>query len=99
MKRVFISHPFAGDPERNRKEVEKICKEIVATHEEIIPISPLHMFSFFKVEAENYREEIMSICFDLIDFCDEVWIYGESKGCRREWEYAVKKNKEVVKKY
>jgi len=29
-KKVFVSHPFAGDPEGNRVKVDKICKQLEA---------------------------------------------------------------------
>jgi len=38
------------------------------------------------------------VCFRLIDLCDEVWVYGDSEGCKGEAEYAQRAGK-VVKKY
>jgi hypothetical protein len=91
-KYAFISHPFANDPEGNRKKVDKICKYWVKKG--VIPISPLHLFSFY--EDDNAREDIMNICYKLIDLSDVVFIYGDSKGCRLEREYAEKIGKEVL---
>ena len=84
MKRVFISHPFSSDPEGNRVRVDIICHDLVK--QGILPISPLHLFSF--MENDDNREEILQVCYRLIDICDEVWIYGDSEGCRMELEYA-----------
>ena len=94
MKRVFISHPFASDPEGNRVRVDIICHDLVK--QGILPISPLHLFSF--MEDDLQREEILQVCFRLIDICDEVWIYGDSEGCKREAEYARRAGK-VVRMY
>lgn len=60
-----------------------------------MPISPIHMFSYFEIEDEKYREEIMKICYHLIDICDEVWVFGISEGCLKEIEYAWKIGKPV----
>ena len=99
MKRVFISHEFKSNPEENFKEVEKICDYIVKYEKGILPISPLHLFSFFDEEKGHYRESIMEMCFRMIDNCDEVWVYGQSSGCQREKRYAKNHGIKVVKKY
>lgn len=90
-KYVFISHPYSDNPEKNLKKVDKICK--YWEKKNIIPVSPLHLFSFY--EHDNAREEIMKICFDLIEICDAIYVYGNSEGCRREREYAEKIGKPV----
>jgi len=92
MKRVFISHPYKDDPKGNKKRVDTICREL-AEKDDILPISPLHLFSF--MEDDDNREEILRVCFRLIDICDEVWIYGDSEGCRREAQYAKSVGKPV----
>ncbi len=94
MKKVFISHPLAGDMEGNREKVDKICRYIVG--QGLLPISPLHLFSFIDRKNEEIRKEIMEVCYKLIDISDEVWIYGDSKGCRMEREYAELKGKVVI---
>ena len=85
MKRIFISHPYKDDPKGNKKLVDTICREL-EERDDILPISPLHLFSF--MENDDKREEILQVCFRLIDICDEVWVYGDSEGCRREVKYA-----------
>jgi len=95
VKRVFISHPYKDDPKGNKKRVDTICREL-AERGDILPISPLHLFSF--MEDDLQREEILQVCFRLIDICDEVWVYGDSEGCRKEAEYARRAGK-VVRMY
>ena len=94
-KRVFVSHPYADNPERNKAKVNVICKNLVK--EGYLPISPLHLFSFYEEDEE--REDILQFCYDLIDNCDIVHIYGDSEGCLLEMEYALSKPKIVVIKY
>ena len=95
MRRVFISHPYKDDPKENKKLVDTICMEL-AEKDDILPISPLHLFSF--MEDDLQREEILHVCFRLIDICDEVWIYGDSEGCEKERDYALSRGKKVLKK-
>lgn len=86
MIKIFVSHPLAGDFEGNRRKVDKICKYL--TRKGYLPISPLHLFDFIEEETEDTRYEILDICYYLIELSDEVWIYGDSEGCRLEREYA-----------
>jgi hypothetical protein len=98
MKKVFISHPFADDPIGNRRRADKLCKRI-AQNEKFIPISPLHLFGFLEDDAR--REDIMEVCFDLMDMCEEVWVfyYDEmSNGQVREYQYAYKNDMEIRRK-
>jgi nucleoside 2-deoxyribosyltransferase len=94
-KKVFISHPFAGKPIENMAKVDKICKQL--DEDRFLPISPLHLFSY-KTEDSD-RELIMESCFKMIDFCDAVFIYGDSEGCIKELKYARKNNKLIKIKY
>ena len=96
-ERIFISHPYSGDPIENMEKVNKVCKDVWDSG--YIPVSPLHLFSF--MNNDNDRLEILKMCYRLIDSCDEVWIYGKSRGCNAERDYANsnKVNKKVVLKY
>lgn len=82
--RIFISHPYASNPELNKIKVDKICRELVA--EGYTPISPLHLFSFY--DDDSNREEVLEVCYHLIECVDELWCYGDSEGCRLEMNYA-----------
>ena len=95
MRRVFISHPYKDDPKGNKKRVDTICRGL-AEKDDILPISPLHLFSF--MENDDNREEILQVCYRLIDICDEVWIDGDSEGCEKEREYALSRGKKVLNK-
>lgn len=97
-KWVFISHPLSGDVKNNREKVDKVCKNILEEYDkQVIPISPLHLFKFIDNE-EGLRDSIMQVCFFLIEGCDEVWIYGDSEGCKLEKEYAINSNTPIVYK-
>lgn len=93
MKRyAFISHPYADNPEGNKKKVDTICKDLLDAGK-VVPISPLHLFSFYSQDAD--RDEIMKACKHLIDMCDTVYVYGNSSGCSEEMHYAMEQKKPV----
>ncbi len=89
MKRVFISHPYSDDPEGSRRRVERICRYMTRTMHYALPISPVHLFSFYEDDA-GVREEILEFCYRMIDNCDQVFAFGDSDGCRKEIAYARK---------
>lgn len=85
--RVFVSHPFKNNPEYNLERVDKICKALSAK-EDIICISPLHLFSY--MEDDSKREDILRTCFRLIDMCQRTYQFdytGQSSGCLEEKKY------------
>jgi len=98
MKPVFISHPFRGNEKENDKKVDKICKNILKDRDDILPLSPLHLFSFMSANP-IYEHLIMSTCFSMIDIADEVWFFNYdelSKGQTQELEYAKSKDKDIT---
>jgi hypothetical protein len=98
-KRIFISHPFASDPQANRRSVSEILSRLHKQYPEVTFVSPLHLFSYMESETPQQRKEVMAMCYDLIDLCDEVWSFGESEGCQLEQEYAHVAGKKYVKCY
>lgn len=98
MKRIptFISYPFSSNPEKNRQDADKICRQILKTHKDILPISPLHLFSY--METDDERENIMNVCYKLIEICPDFWSYGKSDGCQAELAYATHIHRKIVDK-
>ena len=89
---VMVSHPLTDNIELRRKQVDKICKEVLA--EGKIPVSPLHLFGY--MENDNERKQIMAICKRLITMCAEhnegvcvyFYDYGKlSEGQMEEYTY------------
>ena len=85
MKRVYISHPFSGDIEGNRNKAEAICREL-DRRGEVLPVSPIHLFSH--MDDDSRRDEVLAVCLDLLEMVDEMWVFGDSAGCREECEMA-----------
>lgn len=94
MKRIFISHPYANDPEANKQSADNICRYVCRLG--YLPLSPLHMFSFIDNENDYIRHQIMKVCYKLINMSDEIWIFGNSEGCQKELKYARKHNKKII---
>ena len=98
-KTVYISHPYRGDMDRNKISVTKlidnlskvdwICKRVVETYPDVLPLSPLNAFSFFKAFADD--DKALEMDMKLLELADELWVFGEwekSEGCRMEIERA-----------
>lgn len=95
-KRVFVSHPYADNPIGNKIKANRICKYLLK--QGYLPISPLHLFSYMENDNE-IRDDIMQFCYELIDKCDIIHIYGDSDGCRKEHDYAYQMGKEIQVMY
>lgn len=69
MKRVIVVNS-------KNEEINNICSMIAESHENILPFSPAHMFSFLN---EDDNEKKLSYCLNLINDCDELWVFGNEK--------------------
>ena len=96
MNKVFISHPFQDNPEENLSKTKSLLSKLRREYPEILFISPLHLFSYFKQEVQNFRADIIEFCKHLLDNCDEIWLYGKSDGCMEEAQYAKEIGVKVV---
>ena len=96
MKKVFISHPLSENFVENKKSADKLLKHLSTAYNTILFISPIHLFLFYDYETPELRKEILEICKKLILECDELWSYGDSKGCVIEENFA-KENYKIVK--
>ena len=86
MKLVYICHPYANDPKCNKKKVLEICKHVLETSPDCIPIAPQIYFPQFMSEQDD-RKRAMSFCLELVERCDEFWIYGNpTEGMKQEIE-------------
>ena len=95
MKKVYVAHPFQGKRE-NMQAITHICQLLVKFG--IMPISPVHAFSFMNDKVPEDREKALKFCEELIDAADEVWFFGDWKnsvGCMREWDVVSKEFRTV----
>lgn len=72
MKRVYICHPFARDPKVNVRAIRGICWRVVRMgHNPIAPQLSLPQF----IEEALERERAIALCLDLVEVCDELWVF------------------------
>ena len=86
-RRIYVCHPFAGDPAANVERVRGISRQLAASG--ALPIAPhLYLPQFLDEAAE--REEALRMCLELLGTCDEVRVFGTtiSPGMRREIAHA-----------
>jgi DNA polymerase-3 subunit epsilon len=86
-RRIYVCHPFAGDPEDNAVRVAEICKALIESG--YVPIAPQIYLPRFIDEATD-RDRALRLGIDLLDCCDELRVYGGriTAGMRGEIEYA-----------
>ena len=97
-KLIYISHPYGGE-RKNKNRVEQIIKTLVSLpgNQNKTFLSPIHAFGYLYNEVEY--EKGLQMCLDLLQCCDEMWIFGDwttSQGCRAEVEYCKKRNIKMV---
>ena len=88
MKKVYICSPLRGDITGNIERAINYCKE--AEEEDVLPIAPHIYFTRFMDDTiPEKRERAMKMGIELLDMCDELWIYGDtiSEGMRAEIDY------------
>lgn len=93
-KAIYIVHPLrenvpdeklGATVQRNYKKITSICNKIASSNDDILILSPIHAFSFFDTHGD--QTEVLSMCANLLERVDEVWVYGNwqhSEGCRHE---------------
>ncbi|MEN2998238.1 MAG: DUF4406 domain-containing protein [Brevinematia bacterium] len=88
---VYMIHKFRLDP-KNIEEAKKYIKEFLEKKVAVIYTPPMWF-----VGANVSEEEILQMCFKLIDKCDVVAVCGEaeSRGTIRELLYALEKGKTI----
>ncbi len=89
MKKIYVAHPFQGKRE-NMQAITHICQRLVSF--EVMPISPVHSFSYLNDKVPEDREKALKFCEELVSAADEIWFFGDfnkSEGCMREWDVAM----------
>ncbi len=97
MKMVYICSPLRGDIETNIQRANRYCW--FAARQEVIPLAPHTIFTQFLDDNDaEEREAGIYLGLQLLDRCDEVWVFGEkiSEGMTREIERAIKLQKPVL---
>lgn len=94
MKWYYISHPYTGNEEENRKKAADVQRHLHEMYADIMCINPLAMFA--PLAALSY-EKIMTYCLEVMQPADAVIMcrgYEKSRGCMREYEAAKQGKKQ-----
>lgn len=69
-KLVYVACPESGDTEKTKE----VCREIVASRPDVVPLCPHLIFSFARNEEKETRTFLNR--FALLERCDELWLAG-----------------------
>lgn len=96
MKWYYISHPYTGNEEENRKKAADVQRHLHEMYADIMCINPLAMFAPL---ADLSYEKIMTYCLEVMQPADAVIMcrgYEKSRGCMREYEAAKQGGKTIL---
>lgn len=86
--RIFISHPCGDNVPLRREQNRALIERLQRKYPDALFLSPLLLFDYMDDEGD-FRDDIMQVCFEMIEYlADEVWVFGNSEGCREEVEFA-----------
>lgn len=91
-KIVYICSPFRGDNARNITKANYFSR--FAYERGCLPIAPHAIFTqFLNDDIAKERSEGMAMGIRLLDFCEEIWVFGPqiSDGMKAEIEAARRK--------
>lgn len=89
MKLIYICSPYRGNTAANAKAAQKYCRQVIEQGD--IPVAPhLYFPQFVNDNDLKEREQALKIGLRLINYCSEVWVYGEkiSEGMKMEIAHA-----------
>ena len=91
---AYICSPYRDNPRVNIMRARHYCKFAVSKGR--IPIAPHLYFPQFMSEAAE-REKAMSMNFELLELCGEVWVFGDkiTEGMAMEIAHAVRLRKKI----
>jgi hypothetical protein len=110
MIKVYICHAYGADPAGNGKKVAAICRAIKNQPEfyhpsmcvdgrgmtrQYLPIAPQIYLDRF-VDETTERRLAMNYCLDLLQACNELWIFGPTTaGMRQEIAQARSRSQRI----
>ena len=102
-KRIFISHPIAGNIEQNLYNVRWIVRQIALNNPGLQPVAPyLAYLACLDDESPAERQIGLKLCMNELATCEELWVFGSpeavkhSKGVQAEINKAKSLNIPVL---
>ena len=95
-KMYYVSHPYTGDEEKNKKEAREITARLKTKYPEHIFINPLDTFQY--TDGWPY-EKALENCIELLHKCSGIIMtgdWGKSRGCRKEIKTAAQLSMKIT---
>ena len=96
MRMYYVSHPFTGDEEWNKKDAREQVARLKKENPQYLFINPLDAFTY--AEDLPYTE-IIKQCLELVRNCDGLVLTGDwenSRGCLLERQEAEQYGLEII---
>ncbi|HZK00025.1 MAG TPA: DUF3310 domain-containing protein [Tissierellaceae bacterium] len=90
-KLIYVCSPYSGDIEGNTIKAQTYSRYVVEQGH--FPIAPHLLLPQF-IDEETEREKAMGLNYKLLDWVDELWVFGEdtTEGMLDEISYATTKD-------
>jgi len=98
MKKIYICSPYRGDIEKNKRNARRYC--LLALKQGHFPIAPHLIFTeFLDDDVPEEREMGLQLGLEMLDLCNEVWVFGRqiSEGMQQEILYAKTKPYKLIR--
>lgn len=88
LRRIYVCHPFAADPQGNIAKVRNIAQGLLERG--VMPVAP-HLYLPQLIDEQTSRERALVACVELLATCDELRVFGahRSEGMKHEIEWAT----------
>ena len=91
---IYLSHPFTGNEEENRKKASAYAAEIVRKRSDILVVNPLDAMQYVDNAGELEYMQVLMMTIELMIRCDAVVAMGDwrnSRGCCAVYKIAYER--------
>jgi hypothetical protein len=96
---IYLASPYSNDPDGNYQAMLGFCRRIFT----LLPAPPIFspVTYFHPIATSLGYEEVMGLCFHMIDLADDFWIvalpnWTVSEGVKNEAKYWISKGKKLT---
>ena len=89
MKKVYVSSQLRGNVQSNISKAQWYARFVAERGH--LPIAPhIYLTQFLRDHIPEERDMAMEMNRELLEWCDELWVFGEviSEGMKQEIEWA-----------